>query len=212
MRLTNHDATFLYSETASGPMHGAAIAVIDGELRFEQIFDHIASRLHLIPRYRQRLAFVPFNLAHPKWVDDPDFDLTNHVKLKELAAGACVDDAVAAAMKLAEPLLPRNRPLWLMYVITGVAGKTLLLQMGHHAMVDGASGIDISLILFDLQANAPAPSPPSQAWSPAPLPSPAELAIEAVREGADELLASIHSAVAGGVKNVRNCYAGQQNQ
>ena len=80
MRLTDHDASFLYGETASGPMHGATLYILDGEVSFDAIYQHVESRLHLVPRYRQRLAFVPFNLAHPKWVDDPNFDLANHVK------------------------------------------------------------------------------------------------------------------------------------
>ena len=73
MRLSDHDATFLYGETASGPMHGANIAVVEGELSTETVRAHIARRLHLVPRLRQRLVFAPFNLAHPKWVDDPAF-------------------------------------------------------------------------------------------------------------------------------------------
>ena len=180
MRLTAQDASFLYSETASGPMHGAAIAIIEGEPDLETVRQHIASRLHLVPRYRQRLMMVPFNLAHPKWVDDPDFDLANHVKAHQLPPGSTIEDAVDAALKLNEPLLPRDQPLWMMYLIQGVKDRTVLLQAGHHAMVDGASGVDISLVLFDLQKNAPQPA--VQPWEPEPLPSPMELATEAALE------------------------------
>ena len=111
MRLSAQDASFLYSETASGPMHGSGVAVIEGEVPFEVIFQHIASRLHLVPRYRQRLALVPFNLAHPKWVDDPNFDLANHLTRHTLPEGSTLDDALEAALKLIEPVLPRDRPL-----------------------------------------------------------------------------------------------------
>lgn len=187
MRLTDHDASFLYAETASGPMHGANIAVVQGELSADQVRRHIASRLHLVPRLRQRLCFVPFNMAHPKWVDDPKFDLDNHVLGHQLPDGATLDDALAAAVALAEPLMPRDRPLWRTYVIEGVPDRTLLLQMGHHVMVDGASGVDISLALFDLQAKAPPPKP-APPWRPAPLPSPMELAAEAMREQAESVL------------------------
>jgi diacylglycerol O-acyltransferase len=192
VRLTDHDASFLYSETASGPMHGAAIAILDGEVSFESIYAHVDSRLHLVPRYRQRLAFVPLNLAHPKWVDDPDFDLANHVvahSIEDAASGeVTMDDAIAASMKLLEPVLPRDKPLWKTFVIQGVPGRTLLLQLGHHAMVDGASGIDISLVLFDLQADAPAPEPPAESWAPQPMPSQMELASEAARENTQKVL------------------------
>ena len=66
-------------------------------------------------------------------------------------------------------MLPRDKPLWRLYVVNGVPGHTILVQLGHHAMVDGASGIDISLLLFDLAPDAPAPPPPSAPWQPAPL-------------------------------------------
>ncbi|MCY4344042.1 MAG: WS/DGAT domain-containing protein [Gammaproteobacteria bacterium] len=186
MRLSDHDAAFLYGETASGPMHGANIAVVEGELSLETVRSHVACRLHLVPRLRQRLVFAPFNLAHPKWVDDPSFDIAQHVKGHSLDTGATLDEALAAAAKLAEPLLPRDRPLWLTYVIEGVKDRTVLIQMGHHAMADGASGVDISLALFELQAKAPDPAP--QPWSPAPLPSAAELAAEALREQVESVL------------------------
>ena len=188
MRLSDHDAAFLYGETASGPMHGANIAVVEGELSAQAVRAHIARRLHLVPRLRQRLVFAPFNLAHPKWVDDPNFDVARHVRGHTLAAGATLDEALAAAAKLAEPLLPRDRPLWLTVVIEGVKDRTVLLQMGHHAMADGASGVDISLVLFDLQAKAPEPAPESAPWSPAPLSSAADLATEALREQVESML------------------------
>ncbi len=189
MRLTDHDAAFLYAETAAGPMHGGNIAVLEGELSAAEVQAHIAARLHLVPRLRQRLAFVPLNLAHPKWVDDPEFDIANHVKAHQLPAGATLDDALAAAAGLAEPLLPRDRPLWLTYVIEGVKERTVLLQLGHHTMADGASGVDISLALFDLQAKAPAPPPEKTPWRPAPLPAPLALTAEAVREQVESAVA-----------------------
>ncbi len=187
MRLSDHDASFIYSETASTPMHGAGIAVVDGELDHESVRDHIESRLHRIPRYRQRLVFVPFNLAHPKWVDDPNFDITNHVRHHEVPSSATLEDALATCLELSEPLLPRDRPLWCIYVLTGIPGKTILLQLAHHAMVDGASGVDISLVLFDLQQNPEAETETPPEWDPAPLPDPLTVATEAVRETTERL-------------------------
>ena len=180
MRLSTQDASFLYGESASGPMNASGIAIIEGELAFDTVFRHVASRLHLVPRYRQRLAMAPFNLAHPKWVDDPDFDLANHLTEHRLPSGSSMDDAIQEALKLNEPLLRRDRPLWRMHVIQGVEDRTVLLQIGHHAMIDGASGVDITLVMFDLQKNAPQPEP--EPWSPEPLPNPVELATEAVAE------------------------------
>ena len=185
MRLSTQDASFLYSETASGPMHGTGVSVIEGEIPFDTVFRHVASRLHLVPRYRQRLAVVPFNLAHPKWVDDPHFDLANHLRRHRLAEGSTLDDALRAALDLNEAVLPRDRPLWRMNLIEGVENRTVLAQVGHHAMVDGASGVDISLVMYDLQKNAPETEP--QPWQPRPMPSPVELATEAALETAHDL-------------------------
>ena len=91
MRLSEHDASFLYTETASGPMHTAAIFVIEGELSFDKVYEHFQARMHLVPRYQQKLALVPFNLAHPKWVDDPDFDLSDHLVPYSVPAGSTLD-------------------------------------------------------------------------------------------------------------------------
>ncbi len=177
------DASFIYMETASGPAHISALYVIDGELPFERVFRHFQARMHLVPRYMRRLMFVPFNLAHPKWVDDPDFDLANHLVRHQLPAGSSLRDAVDAAMELNEPMLDRSRPLWKCYVIEGVPGKTVLLQMTHHAMIDGVSGVELSMVLFDFDPDATDPPPPEEPWHPAPLPSAVDLVREALEEG-----------------------------
>ena len=182
MRLSAQDASFLYTESASGPMHAAGIYIVEGELPFEKVCQQIASRLHLVPRYRQRLAIVPFNLAHPKWVDDPNFELDNHIFRHQLPQGSTIEEAIEAAVKLNESVMPRDRPLWRTYSIEGVKDRTVLLMQGHHAMIDGASGVDLTLVMFDLQKNAPQPEP--HAWSPKSLPTPVELATEAMLETA----------------------------
>ena len=182
MRLTTQDASFLYAETASGPMHGAGILVVEGEVPFEEIYRHIEARLHLIPRYRQRLVFVPFNLAHAKWVDDPDFKLDHHVQRHPLPPGTTLKRGLEIALELNQPLLDRTRPLWTFHVLEGVTGHTLLLQNAHHAMIDGVSGVDLSMVLLDLDPDAPPPPPPERPWSPEPIPTPLELASEALSE------------------------------
>ncbi|MCB1686785.1 MAG: hypothetical protein KDI31_19945, partial [Pseudomonadales bacterium] len=185
MRLTESDSGFLYSETASGPMQTASISVIDGVLPFERVYQHIESRLHLVPSFRKRLAWVPMNFAHPKWVDDPDFDLRNHIVPHKLPQGTPMEDAIDAVVELNEGLMDRNRPLWKYVVVSGVPDRTLLLAQIHHALIDGASAVHLSTILYDFQPDAPAPAPPSEPWQPAPLPSALELATEAMRESAE---------------------------
>ncbi len=192
MRMTDQDASFLYGETASSPMHGATISVLEGESSFEAIYAHLEARIHLVPRYRQRLAFVPMNLAHAKWVDDPDFDLANHVKRHELSAGVTtVEEAFDEILELAEELLDRSRSLWLMYVVEGVPGHTLLVTLAHHAMIDGVSGIDISTVLMDLEPDALPPGPPNEPWAPEPLPSAVELWTEALQHNLGEMMQTV---------------------
>jgi hypothetical protein len=84
-RLTNLDASFLYQESKVSQMHGAMIFFLKGELPFELLLRHIDERVHVSPRYRQRLVFPPFNIAHPTLEDDPEFKLENHVQCRELA-------------------------------------------------------------------------------------------------------------------------------
>ncbi len=186
-RLTQQDASFLYGETASGPMHGSMISVIDGEVPFDAIYRHIEARIHLVPRYRQRLAFVPFNLAHAEWVDDPEFNLENHVVRHELPTGTSLAGAVEKALEINEPLLDRARPLWRWHVFEGLPGQTLLMQSFHHAMVDGVSGIDITMVLFDLKPEPPPPPAAEGVWAPDPLPTPVESLRQAVGEQARAL-------------------------
>ncbi len=182
MRLTQADATFIYTETASGPMHISSIYVLEGEVPFEDIFSRFEAIIHRIPVYRRKLVQVPFGVGHPKWVDDPDFDMANHVVSYQLPEGSTLEDGVNKAVELNEPLMDRRIPLWKMIVLKGVPGKTLLLQMTHHAMVDGASGIELTTILYDLDANAPDPSPPAEPWQPESVPGPVDLVSEAMQE------------------------------
>lgn len=183
MRLSSHDASFLYTETASGPMHGVGLAILGGPATYQEIFDYYAARVHLVPRLRQKLAFVPFNLAHPKWIDDEDFDLANHIKAYKVPPNTDLSRAQDIALELGEELLDRSKPLWLNYVMENVEGKTLLVQMSHHAFVDGATAVAMSLVLTDPEPN-PEPPEPAPPWQPAKAPTPFELWQEAVTESA----------------------------
>jgi diacylglycerol O-acyltransferase len=186
MRLTESDSGFLYGETASGPLQTASISIVDGAISFKKIYKYVEARLHLVPQFRQRLAWVPMNIAHPKWVDDPNFKLENHIIHHQLPKGTALLDAIDAAVDLNLGLMDRERPLWKYIVISGVKDRTLLLQQIHHAMIDGASAVHLSTVLYDFQPDAEPPPPPETAWQPAPLPTAYELVAEAMRENAAE--------------------------
>lgn len=182
MRLTQTDASFIYMESASGPMHISSVYVVDGELPFNKLLTRMEKRIHLIPAFRRKLMQVPFSAAHPIWVDDPDFDLANHVQLHTLPAGTSLEDGVNKAVELNEPMMDRDKPLWKTIMLEGVPGKTLILQMTHHAMIDGASGIELTMLIYDLDKNAGEPVPPNEPWQPEPPPSPTQLLQDAISE------------------------------
>ncbi len=196
MRLSDQDASFLYTETASGPMQTAGIMIIDGEVPFDEIYAHYAARVHLVPRLRQRLVFVPMNLAHPKWVDDPDFNVANHVVHHPIPEGTSLEDAMDLICDLNEGLMDRSIPLWKFHVVTGVPGTTLVLQQAHHAMVDGASAVQMSTVLFDYDAEADPPEPPGE-WRPPPVPGAMELMTEAMQENAEAAMSANPLAMTG---------------
>jgi len=201
MRLSAHDASFLYSETASGPMHGVGFTLLGGPATYEAVFEFYAKRIHLIPRLRQKVAFVPFNVAHPKWVDDPDFDLSNHLKPHRVPPNTSIERAMEHALALGEPLLDRSRPLWLTYVIEGIeGGKTLLAALNHHAFIDGATAIAMTYVLTDQAPDAAPPPPPAEAWTPQAEDSPTALWQEAVAENAQKAALDLADAPVRAVK------------
>ena len=204
-RLSAQDASFLYTESASGPMHISSVYVLAGELSFDAALAHFAERIHLVPAYRRRLALVPMNLAHPTWEDDPEFDLANHVLPHQLPDGATLDDGLDAAIELNEDMLDRKRPLWTVHVISGVPDRTLILQRTHHAMIDGASGIEITTIIYDLDPKGGNPQPaPEEPWQPAPIPGALERAGSAVRDNLKTLRGNVQAVFDQGLPSVRD--------
>jgi len=171
-RLTAQDSTFLYGESRSGPLHIGSISFFEDVVTLEELKHQIAARIHLLPRYRQRLAFVPFNLANATLEDDPDFQLDNHVKHHRLPPGTKLAEFVKFAMQIYEPPLDRARPLWEMHLIDGLeGGRSAIVWKIHHCLVDGVSGMELLSVVLDLSPDASDPPPPTQPWNPKPLPT-----------------------------------------
>jgi len=182
-RLTTLDASFLYVEKPSQPMHVGSVGVYEGTLTREDVIEVLAQRLHLLPRYRQRVVFPPFGINHPTWEDDPNFDLHNHIEESTLPKPG--DDRALSEHggRLFAQVLDRNHPLWKLIVIHGhESGNTMLLSMVHHAMVDGVSGVDLTMSMHDLTPDAEPPAPPAAPWEPRPTPDPLTLLQDAVRD------------------------------
>jgi len=161
----------------------------EGEIAFARLMRHFEQRLHLLPRYSQRLAFVPFNLAHASLEDDPNFKLENHVKYHQLPAGTSEAEFIKAAMRIFEPPLSRTRPLWEIHAFTGVeGGRTGMLWKIHHCLVDGVSAMELSTVIFDFHPDAPPLEPPEKPRTPHPAPTLAENLLNAIQDLMDEQL------------------------
>src|SRR5277367_3802641 len=183
-RLTALDSTFLHLEDhSSAHMHVASVMVFEGQApTLRELVEHIESRLHLVPRYRQRLAFVPFGQGRPVWADDPHFNPYYHIRHTALPKPA--DDAALKRLagRLFSQRLDRSKPLWEMWLVQSMSGgRFALVAKTHHALVDGISGVDITTVLFDT-APEPVPTAPASPWSAKPLPGSAKLLGEALIE------------------------------
>ena len=182
-RLTSIDASFLHQEGPASHMHIGGVLVFEGPPPpFEQFLDHIRSRLHLVPRYRQKLATPPLETGRPLWVDDPSFNLEYHVRHAALPAPGTEEQLLRLAARIASQQLDRSKPLWEMWLVEGLEGdRFALISKTHHALVDGISGVDLATVLFDADA-APAPTPAElEPWHPSPEPSPADLVVAGAR-------------------------------
>src|SRR5919198_1822341 len=184
-RLTGLDASFLHIESPSSHMHVAGVMIFDGSPpEHDELRNAIESRLHLVPRYRQRLAFVPFGQGRPRWVDDPHLNLDYHVRTTALPAPGSEDQLRRLAGRVFSQRLDRDKPLWEIWVVEGLEGgeRFAILSKTHHALVDGISGVDIISVLFDTSPDPAPPAPPTHPWLPRPLPSRSELLAEALLE------------------------------
>jgi WS/DGAT/MGAT family acyltransferase len=184
-RLTALDTTFLHLEDHSpAHMHVASVMVFDGVAPSPQeLVEHIVSRLHLVPRYRQRLANVPYGQGRPVWADDPHFNPRYHIRHTALPKPADDKALKQLAGRLFSQRLDRSKPLWEIWLVERMTGERFaLIAKTHHALVDGISGVDITTVLFDTAADPVPTSRPPVPWTAKPLPGPAKLLGEALRE------------------------------
>jgi diacylglycerol O-acyltransferase / wax synthase len=184
-RLTGLDASFLALEKGGAHMHVGSVLVFDGEPPpYEDFVAAIENRLHLVPRYRQKLAYPPLAQARPVWVDDPHFNAGYHVRHTALPAPAAEEQLRKLAGRVFSQQLDRSKPLWEIWLVNRVGDNQFaLVCKTHHALVDGISGVDIMTVLFDLEPDPPEREP-APAWYPRPAPSGASLLGDAVIEGA----------------------------
>jgi WS/DGAT/MGAT family acyltransferase len=201
-RLTGLDSSFLHLERGGAHMHVAACAVFEGTApSHDELIDAIKSRLHLVPRYRQRLAPVPLGQGRPVWVDDPHFNPSYHVRHTALPSPGGEDQLRRLTGRVFSQALDRSKPLWELWLVEGLADERFaLLSKTHHALVDGISGVDIITVLFDTSPDPMPVAPPDHEWVPKPVPSGAQLLADALLERATvpgEIVRGIRAVLRG---------------
>jgi WS/DGAT/MGAT family acyltransferase len=181
-RLSALDASFLYLEQATTPMHVGGVAIFrrpKNGLDYDRLVELVEQRISLVPRYRQKVRHVPGNLARPVWIDDTEFDVAYHVRRSALPRPGSDAQLTELVARLMSRPLDHTRPLWEMYLVEGlVKGRIAVVTKTHQAMVDGISAIDISQVILDV---SPDPRPATEeVWMPRPEPSDGQLIAEAI--------------------------------
>jgi WS/DGAT/MGAT family acyltransferase len=182
-RLSSIDASFLHQEGPTSHMHIGGVLVFEGPPpAFTDYLDHVRGRLHLVPRYRQKLSTPPLETGRPLWVDDPDFKLEYHVRHTALPSPGSEEQLFLLAGRIASQPLDRSKPLWENWIVEGLEGdRFALISKTHHALVDGVSGVDLASVLLDLDPAGMEPAEGLEPWQPKPEPSGAELVFAGVR-------------------------------
>jgi WS/DGAT/MGAT family acyltransferase len=199
-RMSAQDASFLHIETDANPMHVGGVSIFEGPPPpHAEVLAMIADKLPLVPRYRQRVRFVPLALARPVWVDDPHFNLGYHVRRTALPQPGGAEELRALVGRVMSQNLDRSKPLWEMWVVEGLdEGGWAILSKVHHAMVDGVASTDLMTVLFDRERNSE--RTPAPQWTPESPPSSARLLADAAVEqagnpffAAERVLASLRA-------------------
>jgi WS/DGAT/MGAT family acyltransferase len=170
-RMSPLDATFLHVEDANSHMHIGSVAVFDGPPpEHEEVLRWVGGKLPLVPRYRQKVRFVPFDLGRPVWVDDPHFHIEYHVRQTALPRPGGAEQLRNLVGRVMSQRLDRDRPLWQMWIVEGLQDdRWAIVSQVHHCMVDGVSGTDLLAVILDLDPKPSAPVP--DYWKPRPDPT-----------------------------------------
>ncbi|HEX4718004.1 MAG TPA: wax ester/triacylglycerol synthase family O-acyltransferase [Thermoleophilaceae bacterium] len=188
-RLSALDSSFLHLEdNQPSHMHVASVTIFDGEAPdYNEFVDGIAGRLNQVPRYRQKLGFVPLSQGRPVWVDDPTFNICYHVRATALPPPGGEEQLRVLAGRVFSQRLDRDKPLWEVWLVEGLEGNRFaLLSKTHHSLVDGVSGADLMTVLFDLTPEPTVPPESPEKWQPRPVPSGPQLLAEALLERGTE--------------------------
>ncbi|MGH2840087.1 MAG: WS/DGAT/MGAT family O-acyltransferase [Solirubrobacteraceae bacterium] len=176
-RLTAVDASFLHQEGPESHMHIGALVLAAGPApQYDDFLDLIRSRLHLVPRYRQKLVFPPAASARPLWADDTDFNIEYHVRHTALPDPGSREQLQNLCARIFSQQLDRSKPLWELWLVEGLDdGRFGLLTKAHHAMIDGIAGVDLGTVMFDLGPEPAVIGEGLEPWQPDAAPTPVDL-------------------------------------
>ncbi len=198
-RLSAVDVSFLYLEGPTAPMHLGSLATFAAppdaadRLTYERLVALVEARISQVPRYRQKVVWVPGRLANPVWADDPDFDVSYHVRRSGLARPGTDEQLREFCARIQSRPLDRRRPLWEMYLIEGLAGDRVAIAIkSHYAIVDGVGAVDLAQVVLDPVPDTTQPTSPE--WTPRPPPTTTELVLDAVSDIVQRPTAAIDAA------------------
>jgi diacylglycerol O-acyltransferase / wax synthase len=196
-RLSSIDAGFLAQEGPTTHMHIGAVIRLEGPPPdVADFLGHVRSRLHLVPRYRQKLAFPPMEAGLPLWVDDPTFNLEYHVRHTAMPSPGDEATLLRLAARIFSQRLDRSKPLWELWLVEGLSdGGFALISKSHHALVDGVSGVDLGTVLFDVSPDG-TELPPAPPWVPRPEPTGADLVARGLQGAANRASRMLTGALA----------------
>src|SRR6266849_540236 len=171
-RLTAVDASFLHQEGPVSHMHIGGVTVMEGPPpTMEEFLEQIRMRLHLVPRYRQKLAYTALDSGRPVWIDDPSFNLEYHIRDTALPAPGKWEQLQELTARIFSQQLDRSKPLWEMWLIEGLEDdRFALISKTHHSLIDGIAGVDLATVLFDLSPDPPPITHSGRPWRPHPEP------------------------------------------
>jgi diacylglycerol O-acyltransferase / wax synthase len=195
-RLTAIDASFLHQEGPDSHMHVGGLTIMQGPPPpVEDLLQQIRERLHLVPRYRQRLAHTALDSGRPVWVDDPSFDPDYHVRHTALPSPGEWQQLRELTARIFSQALDRSKPLWEMWLIEGLKeSRFALITKNHHALIDGIAGVDLATVLFDLSPDPPPLKTSGRPWQPRREPGSAELMAVGARGAARAAAAVVSGA------------------
>jgi WS/DGAT/MGAT family acyltransferase len=196
-RLTPIDAAFLHQEGAHSHMHIGGLTIVEGPPpATSELLEQIRLRLHLVPRYRHRLAYTALDSGRPVWVDDPTFNLDYHIRHTALPTPGRWDQLCGLTARIFSQQLDRTKPLWEMWLIEGLENdRFALITKTHHAVIDGIAGVDLATVLFDLSPEPPPIRHSGRPWQPHSEPGAPELVAAGMRGAVRAAMALAEGAV-----------------